>query len=149
MRLKQIVAVTLVGSLFLLGACGDDEPETSNGDGGGGSTSATSIELTASDFSFDQDSIDVEPGNEIEVTLINEDDTEHTFSIEDPEVEIEAHAGETATGTFTAPDEGSLEFFCEYHPDRMRGEITVGGSAAGESGSGGADTTDTGGPYSD
>lgn len=153
MRLKQIAALALAGSLVVLGACGDDDDSASNGGGGGGDSSApTAIELTASDFAFDTDSIEVEPGAEVEVTLINEDDTEHTFSIDDPEVEVEAAGGETASGTFTAPEEDSVEFFCEYHPDQMRGEVTVGGAAAGGSdngGSGEADSTEVGGPYSD
>lgn len=148
MRLKRNVALALIGSLFLLGACGDDGGESSNG-GGGESSSTGAIELTAANISYDQDSIDVEPGSEVEVTLTNEDDTEHTFSIEDPAVEIEAEGGESASGTFTAPEEGSVEFFCEYHPDQMRGEITVGGNAAGGSDAEGSDSSDNGGPYSD
>lgn len=151
MRLKHIAVVALVGSMFLLGACGDDEGGSSD-DGGGEASSSTAVDVTAADFAFDKDSIDVEAGSEVEVTLTNEDDTEHSFSIEDPEFEIEAEGGDSATGTFTASDEGSVEFFCKYHPDQMRGELTIGGSAAGGGGdttSDGGDNTEEGGPYSD
>jgi plastocyanin len=146
MRLKGIIAVATLGSLFLLGACGSDDEGASDDSGGGGSA-AESVEITAADFSFDQDSIEVESGSEVEVTLTNEGNAEHSFSIEDPEFEIEAEGGESASGTFTAPDQ-SVEFFCMYHPDQMRGEITIGGSAAGNT-DGGTDSSDTGGPYSD
>jgi cytochrome c oxidase subunit 2 len=147
MRLKRIILVATAGSLFLLGACGDDEAGSEDS-GSGDSSASQSIELTASNFSYDKDSFEVEPRSEVEVTLTNEDDTEHTFSIEDPEVEVEAEGGESANGTFTAPEEGSVEFFCEYHPDQMRGEVTVGGTAAGDTG-GGTDTSGSRGPYSD
>jgi cytochrome c oxidase subunit 2 len=147
MRLKRIILVATVGSLFLLGACGDDEAGSED-TGSGDSSASQSIELTASNFSYDKDSFEVEPGSEVEVTLTNEDDTEHTFSIEDPEVEVEAEGGESASGTFTAPEEGSVEFFCEYHPDQMRGEVTVGGTAAGDTG-GGTESSGSRGPYSD
>jgi plastocyanin len=122
---KRLVAVAVLAGALFLGACGDDEPETEAGaDGGGGSSS---IEVTASDIAFDSTSFEVPAGAEVAVTLTNEDDPEHSFSIEDPEFEIEAHGGESAEGTFTAPDSGTLEFFCKYHPDAMRGEITVTG----------------------
>jgi plastocyanin len=140
MALKRIL-IAAVAPLFLLGACGDDEG------GDGGDSAAGGIEITAEGIAYDKTSFEVEPGSEVEVTLTNNDETEHTFSIEDPAVEVEAEGGETASGTFTAPEEGTLEFFCEYHPDQMRGEVTVGGTAAGDSGS--DDTTQNSGPYSD
>jgi cytochrome c oxidase subunit 2 len=148
MGLKRFAAVAVVAGLFLLGACGDDEG-SSDGSSDGGSSDAQTIEVTASDFAFDPDTFEVEGGGEVEVSLTNDGDVEHSFSIEDPEFEIEAEGGDSATGTFTAPDDGSVEFFCKYHPDQMTGEITVGGTAAGGSDSGGTDTSDNGGPYSD
>jgi plastocyanin len=148
MGLKRFAAVAVVAGLFLLGACGDDEG-SSDGSSDGGSSGAQTIEVTASDFAFDPDTFEVEGGSEVEVSLTNDGDVEHSFSIEDPEFEIEAEGSDSATGTFTAPDDGSVEFFCKYHPDQMTGEITVGGTAAGGSDSGGTDTSDNGGPYSD
>jgi plastocyanin len=129
----QRIAVTLVlvAALALLAACGND-------DGGGG---GESLEVTAADFSFDPTTLEVEPGAEVTVTLINDGETEHSFSIEDPEVEVEAEAGEEAETTFTAPDEGTVEFFCKYHPTQMTGELVVGGGGA--SGGGGNETSET------
>jgi plastocyanin len=144
MALKRITIVAVAaGSLLLLGACGDDEGD---GEGGGEAAGGGGIEITAEGIAYDKTSFEVDPGSEVEVTLVNNDETEHTFSIEDPQVEVEAAAGESASGSFTAPEEGTLEFFCEYHPDAMRGEITVGGTAAGGDSN---DTTQNSGPYSD
>jgi plastocyanin len=145
MGLKRIMAVALIGSVLMLGACGGDDESSSGGSSGGGSGSS-SIEVTATDFKFDKTSFDVDAGSEVAVTLTNDGGTEHGFTIDDPEFQIEAEDGESADGTFTAPDSGSFEFYCQYHPDQMRGEITVGGSAAGDSGS--TKNSDSGGPYS-
>jgi hypothetical protein len=63
-------------------------------------------------------------------------------------VETEAEGGESAEVSFTAPEEGAVEFHCKYHPDQMTGEISVDGSAAGGNGGdkedsgGGGDSTD-------
>jgi plastocyanin len=114
------VALLLVAGLGLLAACGNDA--------GGGDGEA--LEVTASDFSFDPTTLEVEPGAEVTVTLINDGEAEHSFSIEDPEVEVEAEGGEEAETSFTAPDEGTLDFFCKYHPTQMTGELVVGGGGA-------------------
>jgi hypothetical protein len=44
-------------------------------------------------------------------------------------IDIKADAGSEATGTFTAPDSGSVDFKCLIHP-AMTGTITVGGGSA-------------------
>jgi plastocyanin len=146
MGLKRVLAVAFIGSVFMLVACGGDD-DSGGGSSGGGSSGSSSIDVTATDFKFDTTSFDVKAGSEVSVTLTNDGGTEHSFTMDDPEFEIEAEDGESADGTFTAPDSGSFEFHCKYHPDQMRGEITVGGSAAGNSGT--EDTSDNGGPYSD
>ena len=65
---------------------------------------------------------------DLAVTLDNIGEAEHTFTIEELDVEAEAHGGETAEASFTAPDSGSYEFFCEYHPDQMSGTFAILGS---------------------
>jgi cytochrome c oxidase subunit 2 len=135
------LALLLVTAALVVGACGGDDDDSGSGDGGGngGGSEAQSIEVTAANFAFDPTTIEVEPGQEITVTLVNDDDAEHSFTVEDLDVEVEAHGGESADVTFTAPDSGSVEFHCEYHPEQMRGEISIDGSAASSdsSGSGG------------
>ena len=129
MRISRMAAgAALLAMGLLLGACGSEESDggtTGEDDNGGGGGS--SLEVVAQDFKFDQTSLDVEPGAEVTVTLTNEDEAEHTFTIEELDVEAEAAGGETAEATFTAPDSGSYEFICEYHPDEMSGTLSVGG----------------------
>jgi plastocyanin len=125
----------ILGCVALLGAaCGDDSADTTEGDGGGG----TAVDVEAADFSFEPTTIDASAGDEIELTLTNSGEVEHSFTIEGL-FEVEAEGGEEASGTFTAPD-SSVEFFCKYHPDQMTGELTIDGQSAG--GGGGADSGD-------
>jgi plastocyanin len=136
------VLTALIVAALLVGACGEDDD--------GGSGSGDSVELVAQDFSFDPTTLDLPAGEEVTVTLTNEGEAEHSFTVEDLDVETEAEGGESAEVSFTAPEEGTVEFHCKYHPDQMTGEISVEGSAAGGSGSddkeeeseGGGDSTD-------
>src|ERR671919_1765072 len=111
------VAVLLVAAALVVSACGGDDDDS--GSNGGGE--AQSIEITAANFAFDPTTIEAHPGQEIEVTLANEDDAEHSFTITDLDVEVEAAGGESADVSFSAPDSGSVEFFCKYHPEQMTG----------------------------
>ncbi|MGH2786917.1 MAG: cupredoxin domain-containing protein [Actinomycetota bacterium] len=129
----SVLAAVIVGAL-LLGACGEDD---------GGGDSGDAVELVAQDFSFDPTTLDLPAGEEVTVSLVNEDDVEHSFTVDDLDVEAEAEGGESSEVTFTAPDEGAVEFHCKYHPDQMTGEISVDGSSAG--GGGGDSTKDDSG----
>lgn len=109
----------LAASLLLLSACGTE----AGGDG---------ITVTASDFSFDPTTVSADPGEEVQVTLENEGDAPHTFTAEGLGIDIQADGGDSASGTFTAPDEdATFEFVCTIHPGQMRGEIVVGAGGAG------------------
>jgi cytochrome c oxidase subunit 2 len=125
------LAVLLVTAALVVGACGGDDDDSGSNGGGSGGGEGQSIELTAANFSFDPATIEAEPGQEVTVTLVNDDDAEHSFTVTDLDVEVEAEGGESADVTFTAPDSGSVEFHCKYHAEQMRGEITVDGAAAG------------------
>ena len=131
----KISRITVMCALALLiGACGgSDEVGGGSGEDPDG---GTTIELVAQDFSFDTASLEVQPGTEVTISLKNEGEAEHTFTIEELDVEAEAQGGETAEASFTAPDSGSYEFFCEYHPDDMNGTFSILGSG----GDGGTET---------
>ncbi|MPZ69713.1 MAG: hypothetical protein GEU71_09295 [Actinobacteria bacterium] len=133
--------LALLGVLALLAvACGDEE--TPSGGSGGDSGEIT---VTAEDFAFSETEISLEPGAEVELTLVNRDDAEHSFTSDDLGVEVEAEGGEEASTTLTAPDEdGTFEFHCEYHPDQMTGTVVVGegGSSGGSKDSGDSEDLD-------
>jgi plastocyanin len=140
----SVLAILTVGAI-LLGACGED-------DGGGESASGETFELVAQDFSFEPTTLELPAGGEVTVNLVNEGEAEHSFTVEELDVETEAGGGASSEVSFTAPDDGTVEFFCKYHPDQMTGEISVGGGAAGggdtdEGDTGGGDSTTTRSDY--
>jgi len=106
-------------------ACGSED--SNGGTDAAGGSSDQQVEVTATDFQFDTDEVELEPGATVEVTLVNDGGADHTFTSDDLDVEVEAKGGETATTTFDVPDEdGTFEFHCHFHPDQMKGTITVG-----------------------
>ena len=119
------LAIALVGTV---GACGDDD---SSGDDASGSGSGASAEepsgesvatITAVEVSFDPTELTATAGDTI--TLHNEDNVEHSFTIDDADVDGEAEGGEDAE--IVMPDEpGTYDFYCRYHPDQMQGTLIV------------------------
>jgi plastocyanin len=132
----RLLAFLVVVALAALGCGSEDSGGTT--EAGGGGTADKQIELVAKDFSFDTTDLSLEPGSSVEVTLVNEGSAEHTFTSDDLDVEVEAEGGASASTTFDAPDEeGTFEFHCHYHPDQMKGTITVGAGGEAPAGGGG------------
>jgi plastocyanin len=112
-----VLAFGLVGTV---GGCGDDDDSSSGDDTSGSGDSVATI--TAVDISYDPTELTVGAGDTI--TLHNEDDVEHSFTIDDADVDGEAEGGEDAD--IVMPDEpGTYDFYCRYHPDQMQGTLTV------------------------
>ena len=113
-----------VGAILILAlvaaSCGGDEGNGGEGGadtGGGGATS-----ITIAGFAYDPSTVTVSSGaTEIEIT--NEDDTDHTFTLDDDSVDQEIAAGETATVTVDVSS--TTGFHCTIHPD-MTGTLEVG-----------------------
>ena len=129
------LAGLLASAALLLTACGDDdatdesstsadtavdvtEPDDAAGDA---ATDGTSI--TIADFTYDPEELSVDPG--AEVTLVNEDGTDHTATSTEGGFDSGDVPGGDE-GTFTAPEEpGEYSFFCDFHPS-MKGTLIVG-----------------------
>ena len=111
--LRLSTAVLLISLAGLLAACGGPSNE---------------ISVTTTDFHFNPQNWTVPAGETITVTLVNNGTLEHEWVLlkqgesatapfnDDDEAkvlwEIEAKAGETTTGTFTAPAAGNYEVVC-------------------------------------
>jgi plastocyanin len=130
MRRLRVVVAALAGALVLAaGGCGGDE-----GGGSGGNATATTaasggggeeLRLTAKDIKWDTTTLQLTSGSSYRVEVTNDDSVEHNFTFERAGVNQDVEGGENATVAFTAPAAGSYEFFCEYHPQGMRGTVTV------------------------
>jgi len=132
MRSLRVVAAALVGVLMLAaGGCGGDEGGSASGNasattaaaGGGGG--GEELKLTAKDIKWDTTTLQLTSGTSYRVEVTNDDSVEHNFTFEQAGANQDVEGGENATVTFTAPAAGSYEFFCKYHPQAMRGTVTV------------------------
>lgn len=121
--MSRRILTALTVAIFLVGACGggDDDESASTGD----SADALPVTVTAKDFAFDTDSLEGHATHSVDLTFVNEGDTQHSFTIDELKVDVEAAGGEEATATFTPEETGSFEFYCKYHPDTMKGAFEV------------------------
>jgi plastocyanin len=115
MRTRRALFAAVVVGVLLLGACGGDD---------GGSGGSETLQITAQDFQFADTSPTASADSEVTVEFTNEGEQEHSFTVEELDVEVEAEGGESAETSFTA-EAGTYEFHCEYHPDQMTGELTI------------------------
>lgn len=139
-KLAALLAVALLGAAGCGESAESDDPEPPpRGDQG----SAASTEVRATDFAFDPELIEVDPGQDAEITLVNAGNVAHTFTSEELDVDVEAASGAEASATFTAPDEdGTYEYVCRFHPSEMKGEVVVGDGGSGAGGSGDSGSSD-------
>jgi len=122
--------VRLVAGLFVLSlvvaACGgdDDGGDTTGATGATGATEATGsgggTSITIAGFAFDPNTITV--SGPTEVTITNDDDATHTFTLDDDSVDETIDAGATATVTVDVSE--TTGFHCTIHPD-MTGTVEV------------------------
>jgi len=156
MRTRPALAIATVAAVLLLGACGDDNggSDSSGSDSGGGSdpvqlsgevndegtedaTGSDSLEVEADDFSFGPTFIKATPGSTLTLTVTNEGDANHTFTVDDENIDTEVEPGASADVDVTVPDDGSVNFYCRFHIGQgMQGAVFTG---SGASSSGGGD----------
>ena len=124
MRRTSLITASLAVAALTLAACNGD-----NGDNGADPADATTnIDVLGTDgLDFEPDSFVVPAGQEVTVELTSEAGNDHNFIIEDldgADVEVVfADAGETETGTFTADNAGTYEFFCDVPGHREAGMV--------------------------
>ncbi len=114
--ISAVLALVLAAS-----ACSSDDS------GGGGDTgtpagSDSGLAITAEDFQFSPSSLTV-PSGESTITVTNEGEVEHSFTLDDDSASEDVEAGETVSVTVDITQDAG--FHCEYHPDQMTGTLTV------------------------
>jgi plastocyanin len=110
------------------------------GGGGGSKSSATTassaasnaggpatLSLATQDFKFVPTTLTATAGKPVTVTVKNNGQAEHNFSISSLQVDKDVEKGATQTVTFTPSQSGTVQFFCKYHKDSqgMVGSLTV------------------------
>jgi plastocyanin len=81
--------------------------------------------LKVSESSWAPASYVVAPGASIALKVVNDDATQHNFTLEAPELSRNLPGGEELLLKFSAPGPGRHRFYCKYHRQEMQGWITV------------------------
>lgn len=162
-RLAALVIATLA-AMLVLGACGSDDgdSDSSSDDGGGDApvelsgevndegtedaSGSTTLEMEADDFYFGPTFVKATPGSTLTITVENEGDANHTFTVDDQNIDTDVDPGSSADVDVTVPDSGNVAFYCRFHISQgMQGAVFTGTGASTGSGGGGDDAPDTGG----
>ena len=81
------------------------------------------ISLVTQDIEFTDESLEATSG-EVSVFVDNKDNTLHTFTIDDLDLNLNIPAGKSARVTFNA-EPGTYEFYCVPHKEDMEGTLVV------------------------
>jgi plastocyanin len=134
---RMLPALALSAAVVLaLAACGDDGGGSDTNDNGSSSDEpvtlerplnnegtqdigdGTTVDLEADDDYFNPTFTKATAGAEITVTIDNEGEKTHTFTIDDQNVDVEVAPGDTAEATVTVPDDDALRYYCRLHEDQ-------------------------------
>ncbi len=118
MRSALRTAVVVVAVTGVLTACGSSSTTKSP------SAAGNTVDLTAANITYSPTDIKV-PAGDVTFVVKNSDKVEHNLTIEDGgNVNADVASGKTVNAKATLKA-GTYKFHCEYHPDAMKGTITV------------------------
>ena len=87
------------------------------------------VALNAYDFYFKETSMQLGLGSDVTVAFTNNGETTHSFTVPDLDLDVEVESAEATEINFEVPDQpGLLDFYCKFHPDDMKGTISIGGA---------------------
>lgn len=118
-----MTSLVLAGVVALLAACGGNGDTADDAE----QPAAGGISISMTEYAFDPETIEIDADTPVTITAVNDGIIEHDWTIDELSVQIAADAGESATGTVTAPA-GTYEVYCSIpgHRDAgMVGELVV------------------------
>ncbi|SET03425.1 cytochrome c oxidase subunit 2 [Oceanobacillus limi] len=117
--MKKILFATILFSLiFALAACGGEEADQSSNNATGDNADVTQLDISATNFDLGQEEYTVNAGEEVKITLTNEEGM-HGISIDEFDVHIEGE-GEA---TFTPDEPGEYTIYCNIPCGNGHGEM--------------------------
>jgi plastocyanin len=105
---------------MVLAACGGGDGDGGGTTGGGTAGGGGGTTVTISGFAYDPSTVQV--SGETTLTITNEDDVTHTFTLDDGSVDEEIGGGESVEVTVNVSE--TTGFHCTIHP-QMTGTLEV------------------------
>ena len=144
----KLLALTAAMALLAVACGGDDSTDTTSTepplvDLGGAVTnhgtkdigSSTKVDLQLDDLYFAPTFIKAKPGSQVDISLKNEGEVKHTFTIDETSTNVELEAGQNSSVKVTLPATGALAFYCSIHIESgMQGAFSVSATTAAASG---------------
>lgn len=124
-RRVAALAVVLLSGLVLSG-CGSADNGGTVATPDDSSSSTKQVKVTAADISFNPTEIQLTAGEDVQFVIANSGELEHNLTVKDLGIDEDVDGGKTAEAPAAkALKAGSYQYQCEYHPDQMKGTITV------------------------
>jgi plastocyanin len=108
----------------------DGQRASAHGEAHVAGVTATVVEM--GEFFFKPTVLRGTPGQHLTVTLSNQGNSLHDFSIPAQHIDANVEAGTPVTATVRFPQKGAVTFECRYHLlQNMRGELVAGAARKG------------------
>lgn len=123
--------LVLAAATFAIACSSDDEAPAKTTGASGPQASATKATIEAADFKFTPTGFDAQSGKPVTVTIKNAGKAQHTFTIDEFNVDKTVDAGKSVDVTFTPDKAGDFTFYCRFHgqSNGMKGTASVTGGA--------------------
>lgn len=83
-----------------------------------------SIQIEQGNFYFEPTYVEGQPGETIEIEVVNAGSVTHTFTIEGEGIDLQLDPDQAETVEVTVPESGNLTFFCRFHVSQgMQGAV--------------------------
>ena len=128
--MRKLALLALIALLLSAAACGNDAGEGSSG--GGSSPDCVDLTTQGSSFTIRMSGMQFHPdcftaSASQGLTLVNEDGTLHSFTVEGTPIDVDVEPGETLHLDPIAGQvqPGTYDLICKYHLPTMNGSITI------------------------
>jgi plastocyanin len=118
----RLLLLAICGVVALTIACGDDD-HAGDEEVPPADDLVQALEVNAIDFAFEPDEFSARGGELTEVLVTNEGNTEHTFTIDEVDVDETISPGDQVTVTFHGPQK-EMTYYCRFHSE-MRGVLAI------------------------
>ena len=117
---RTIVVAVITGSTLLLAACGgggaapagDHEDHAAQEAVGEPVDGAPQVTVTAIDIDFEPETLELQAGEPVNVTVVNEGDALHDFTLEEAGLHINVEPGQSLTTGVTLEEPGNYRAVC-------------------------------------